>query len=258
MTTGNEHTRDAFNNSRRDASDDTAARSGLRTVSPGLYEGKKAGRHSLFTKSASPGYSVYGEKVYSDGLSEYRAWDPKRSKLGAFYAKKAKLPIGPDSKVLYLGAASGTTVSHVSDILAEGTGVVYAVEFADRPMRDLIMLSKVRPNIIPIMADANRPILYSSIVEPVDVLFQDVAQANQAEIAGRNASFFLKPGGCLILSIKARSIDVAENPKKIFKEEIRKLEKGIGNSRFRIIRTVDPAPFHDDHMGVIAERLPDQ
>ena len=227
---------------------------GLKIAAPGLYGGKKTGRYSLFTKSASPGFSVYGEKVYADGASEYRAWDPKRSKLGAFYAKSVRLPITPDARVLYLGAASGTTVSHVSDMLAEGAGIVYAVEFAERPMRDLIMLSRKRDNIVPIMADANRPALYGAIVEPVDVIFQDVAQANQAEIACKNAACFLKPGGTLILSIKARSIDVAENPKKIFKEEIKKLERGIGGCPLSVVKTADLAPYHADHMGVVAVR----
>ena len=38
--------------------------------------------------------------------------------------------------MLYLGAASGTTVSHVSDVVGP-EGMVYAVEFSHRPGRDL-------------------------------------------------------------------------------------------------------------------------
>ena len=224
----------------------------LKPYSDGVYEGRMKGKFQLYTKNSSPGVSVYGEKIMkADDGTEYRSWDPKRSKLGALYQKKIRLPISSDSKILYLGAASGTTVSHVSDILSEKSGVVYAVEFSERPMRDLVMLAEKRGNIIPIFSDASRPELYFPIVETVDVIFQDVAQANQAEIACRNAAYFLKDGGHLILSIKARSIDVAKNPKKVFSEEIKLLEKNI-DTPFQILKTVDLAPFHTDHMGVIA------
>lgn len=50
--------------------------------------------------------------------TEYRAWNPFRSKLAAaILGGVDKIYMKPGSKVLYLGAASGTTVSHVSDIV---------------------------------------------------------------------------------------------------------------------------------------------
>ena len=230
--------------------------SSFKLFSCGVYEGRMKGKSHYYTKNAAPGISVYGEKTtIDDDGTEYRSWDPKRSKLGALYQKRISLPFSPKSTVLYLGAASGTTVSHVSDILADkGIGVVYAVEFSERPMRDLVMLAEKRENIIPIFSDAARPELYFPIVEPVDIIFQDVAQANQAEIACRNAAYFLKDGGHLILSIKARSIDVAKNPKKVFSEEIKILEKNTDVS-FKVLKTVDLAPFHADHMAVIATKI---
>ncbi|WNY26254.1 fibrillarin-like rRNA/tRNA 2'-O-methyltransferase [Methanolapillus ohkumae] len=241
----------------------------LRPFSDGVFEGKVWGKFHLLTQSAAPGHSVYGEKILSIDGEEFRSWDPKRSKLGALYYKRASLPIAPDSNILYLGAASGTTVSHVSDILAfcgsgfpkesktnsvsaRRNGLVYAVEFSDRPMRDLVMLAERRKNIIPILADASRPEFYFPIVEPVDVVFQDIAQANQAEIACKNSKYFLKDGGHLILSVKARSIDVVENPKKVFKEEMKKLEKNEWGASFKILKTFDLAPYHADHLGIIA------
>lgn len=224
----------------------------LKPYSDGVYEGRMRGKFQLYTKNAAPGSIVYGEKIMTDDDgTEYRSWDPKRSKLGALYQKKIRVPLTSGSRVLYLGAANGTTVSHVSDILAESSGVVYAVEFSERPMRDLVMLAEKRNNIIPIFSDATRPELYFPMVEPVDVIFQDVAQANQAAIACKNAAYFLKDGGHLILSIKARSVDVAKNPKKVFAEEIKTLEKNADAS-FKILKTIDLAPFHVDHMGVIA------
>ena len=52
------------------------------------------------------------------GKIEYRVWNPFRSKLAAaILGGVDKIHIKPGSKVLYLGAASGTTVSHVADIV---------------------------------------------------------------------------------------------------------------------------------------------
>jgi fibrillarin-like pre-rRNA processing protein len=164
--------------------------------------------------------------------------------------KKFDISLKENSKVLYLGAASGTTVSHASDIVSEGA--VYAVEFAPRSMRDLIGLASRRKNIFPIMADAGKPDSYAHIVEPVDLIFQDVAQPNQAEIASRNASRFLKKDGYLLLSIKARSIDTVANPKEVFKEEVKKLELAF-EPKFEILNAKDLMPFHEDHLGVLAK-----
>ncbi|MEA1984527.1 MAG: fibrillarin-like rRNA/tRNA 2'-O-methyltransferase [Euryarchaeota archaeon] len=219
-------------------------------ISDGIFNITKGGRRGLATKNLDPGAGVYGEKLVTIEGNEYRMWNPKRSKLAAMALKRMPIPIRHDSRVLYLGAASGTTVSHVSDMVPDG--VVYAVEFSARTMRDLVQMSERRGNIVPILADAAHPASYAHIVEPVDVIFQDVAQPNQAEIAIVNARRFLKEGGYLLLSIKARSIDTVASPDKIFKEEIRKLE--VDDVGFQVSKRQKLSPFHEDHMGVIAER----
>ncbi|NPE29939.1 fibrillarin-like rRNA/tRNA 2'-O-methyltransferase [Methanococcoides sp. SA1] len=220
-------------------------------ISDGIFEVRKGGKMILATKNANPGSSVYGENLLEAEGEEYRAWDARRSKLAAMVIKKMKVPIKSDSRVLYLGAASGTTVSHVSDMLPNG--IVYAVEFSPRTMRELIQLCDTRSNIVPILADASRPNLYAHIVEPVDVIFQDVAQPNQAQIAAVNAGQFLKEDGHLLLSIKARSIDTVANPSKVFKEEVNKLEKDF-DTQFKVIKKHDLAPFHEDHLGLVAKK----
>jgi fibrillarin-like pre-rRNA processing protein len=221
----------------------------VRKLSDGIFEVVKD-KKQLATKNLDPGKTVYGEKLIQVEGIEYRTWDPRRSKLGAMLLKKFSIPLKADSKVLYLGAASGTTVSHVSDIVLEGA--VYAVEFAPRSMRDLIGLASRRKNIFPILVDAGKPESYSHIVEPVDLIFQDVAQPNQAEIASRNALRFLKPEGHLLLSIKARSIDTVANPKEVFKQEVKKLEQAF-ESKFEILIAKDLTPYHEDHLGVLAK-----
>lgn len=221
----------------------------VKRLSDGIFEVIKD-KKQLATKNLDPGKTVYGEKLIAVEGVEYRTWDPRRSKLGAMVLKKFNIPLTKNSKVLYLGAASGTTVSHVSDIVSEGA--VYAVEFAPRSMRDLIGLASRRKNIHPILADAGKPDSYSHLVEPVDLIFQDVAQPNQAEIAARNAVRFLKRDGYLLLSIKARSIDTVAKPKEVFKAEVKKLEQAF-EPRFEIFNAKDLMPYHEDHLGVLAK-----
>jgi fibrillarin-like pre-rRNA processing protein len=220
----------------------------------GIYELNIDDRKVLATKNIMPGMSVYGERLIVDDDIEYRQWDPSRSKLGAMVLKNFDIPIQADSAVLYLGAASGTTVSHVSDILRDG--LVYAVEFSPRTMRDLIQLCDQRPNIIPILADANKPQSYAHIVEKADVIFQDVAQPNQAEIAAINSKYFLEEHGHLMLSIKSRSIDTVASPKKVFKEEVRKLESDF-DIEFEVLQRKELDPFHEDHLGLVARMFVD-
>lgn len=195
---------------------------------------------------------VYGERIV-EGL---RIWDPHRSKLAALIVKSHfaggigglvdELNLSSDSRVLYLGAATGTTVSHVSDLLPRG--LVYAVEFSPRAMRDLLGLCLARENIIPLLEDASHPERYAPFLEPVNLVYQDVAQRNQAEIANRNVARYLKPGGTLILMIKARSVDVTGDPKEVAREEIERLE-GVD-----VVSVTDLRPFHQDHWAVVAKR----
>ncbi|TKR60563.1 hypothetical protein L596_027792 [Steinernema carpocapsae] len=134
-------------------------------VEPHRYEGVfivKGKEDALATKNLVPGESVYQEKRVSvqetgDTPTEYRVWNPFRSKLAAsMMAGLDNVHIKPGTKLLYLGAASGTTVSHCSDMVGP-EGLVYAVEFSHRSGRDLLNVAKKRPNIIPIVEDAQSP-----------------------------------------------------------------------------------------------------
>ena len=180
---------------------------------PGVY--LVGGR--LATKNLSPGFRVYGEKLAQEGEADYRMWDLYRSKLaGALHKGLKEMPIKPGSIVLYLGASTGTTPSHVSDIVGPEGGV-YCVEFAQRSMRDLISVCERRSNMLPIMGDARKPDEYAEHIEgKVDVIYQDVAQPDQDEIFLRNSRLFLKAGGGGMIAIKSQSIDVTRAPKKIF------------------------------------------
>jgi fibrillarin-like pre-rRNA processing protein len=187
---------------------------------------------------------VYGERI----MGGYRVWDPFRSKLAALLLKsrEAVPVISREAKVLYLGAATGTTVSHVSDIVKDG--LVYAVEFSPRSMRDLIRLCQRRKNIVPILADASRPEEYAFLVEPVDLIYQDVAARNQAEIASLNSARYLKPGGNMILMLKTRSVDVTASRNAVLQSEMKKLD-GLD-----LCSVQDLLPFHQDHWAIWAKK----
>jgi len=208
------------------------------------------GSKRLATKNLAPQVNVYGEALVSDGENEYRTWDAYRSKLAAAILKNISvLPLKNGSIVLYLGSASGTTASHVSDIIGN-EGRVYCVEFAQRSMRELIdALCKYRTNVYPILSDARMPEKYKSLVSRVDLIYCDVAQQQQGRILADNAETFLKPDGWLMIAIKSRSIDVTMEPSDVFKQEVRVLEQ----RNFKIVQTVRLEPYEQDHAMVLAK-----
>lgn len=206
-------------------------------------------RRQLYTSNLVPGKNVYGERLVQEGSVEYREWDASKSKLAASILKGSpNVFIRKNDAVLYLGSASGTTVSHVSDIVGD-EGLIFAVDIAPRVMRDLIFLSYSRKNIAPILADSNKTDLLKERISAVDVLYQDVAQKNQLEIFLKNMDLFLKSGGYALLAVKARSIDVTKNPKQIFRETKEKLEKEL-----TIIDYRELDPFQKDHAMFICKK----
>jgi len=212
-------------------------------ISPGVFILEVDGQKRLATRSDDL-VPVYGERI----LEGYRLWDPFRSKLAALLLKgrSTRPALASDAMVLYLGAATGTTVSHVSDIVRDG--LVYAVEFSPRSMRDLVRLCERRKNIVPILADAAQPEEYAFLVEPVDLVYQDVAQRNQAEIASRNCARYLKPGGDLILMLKTRSVDVTASPQAVLQAEMKNMQ-GLD-----LLQVLDLLPFHQDHFAMQAKK----
>ncbi len=194
----------------------------------------------LATLNSSPGFRVYDERLVHLKGREYRLWDPYRSKLAAaIFNELNESPFNANSNVLYLGASSGTTASHLADICPQG--LIYCVEFSRRMMRELLPVTMRKANMIPLLADATKPREYVHRVALVDVIYQDVAQPNQAEILIKNADMFSPKYA--MLSIKSRSINTIKSPKKVFKEEMEKLR-----DRFDILQVIDLRPYDDDHV----------
>ncbi|XP_014285167.1 rRNA 2'-O-methyltransferase fibrillarin isoform X2 [Halyomorpha halys] len=217
---------------------------------PGVFiaRGKE---DALVTLNMVPGEAVYGEKrisVENDGEKiEYRVWNPFRSKLAAaILGGIDQIHMPPGSKVLYLGAASGTTVSHVSDIVGP-EGLVYAVEFSHRSGRDLLGVAKKRTNIIPIIEDARHPHKYRMLIGMVDCIFADVAQPDQARIVAINAHSYLKNGGHFVISIKANCIDSTAQPEAVFAGEVKKLQA----EKLKPQEQLTLEPYERDHAVVV-------
>ncbi len=205
--------------------------------------------NQLYTLNLASGTSVYEEELIDIDGAEYRSFTPRRSKLAATIKKGIEPSAICDGlKMLYLGAANGTTVSHVSDMMPHGR--IFAVEISPRSFRDLLALSGTRKNIFPILADASDPAGYRYVVEKTDLMYQDISQRNQVEIFLKNAAVFLKPRGFAYLMVKANCIDSARPPRETY-AAVRKELIGAG---FIVKNEVDLAPFQKDHMAFILKR----
>jgi fibrillarin-like pre-rRNA processing protein len=210
---------------------------------------KVDGEKKPATLNLVPGNQVYKEKLVKVKDEEFRIWDPFRSKLAAAIMNGLEiLPIVRKSKVLYLGVSTGTTASHVSDIVGP-SGIVFCVEHSSRVARDFLdRVAAHRSNIVPILQDARNPKQYFSVYGIVDVVYVDIAQPDQTEIAILNCKTFLKKGGYLMLVIKTRSIDVIKDPAQVIKSEIKKLSPD-----FEVIQEINLYPYDKDHAIVLAK-----
>jgi len=212
----------------------------------GIYFLHKKNNKYILTKNLTPGKTFFSEKT----IGSYRVFNPLHSKLAAAIMQDIKdTYIKKNDKILYLGAAHGYTISFISDIIQE-KGLIYAVEFAPSVAKELIFLSEQRSNILPILADANQPEKYKNrISKEVNVLYQDISQKNQAEILLKNL-IFLKNGGYVLFSAKARSIDTTKEPSKVFKEIVLAISREL-----EILESVRLEPFERDHCLFICKKV---
>jgi fibrillarin-like pre-rRNA processing protein len=195
---------------------------------------------------------VYDEDLLKIQGSEYRSWDPYRSKLAGAILKGELPPdiIKSGDKVLYLGASTGTTASHVSDIVGS-EGLVVGVEMSARVGREFLeKVAKARANVIPFITDARETEKFSGFGR-MDVVYCDIAQRDQTEIAITNAKKHLKKDGRLLLIVKARSIDQLKEPSLVFKQEAQKLR----DAGLLVERVIDLRPYDKDH-ALISASMP--
>ena len=214
-----------------------------------IFEGVYKIDGKLATKSIAPGIRVYDEELKKIREIEYRLWNPYRSKLAAAIINGlSELNIKHNSSVLYLGAATGTTPSHVSDIV-EKRGSVYCVEISKRSMRDLLNVCERRENMFPIFEDARKYENYSSDIGIVDVIYEDVAAPDQAKILLANSSM-LKENGSAYVAIKSQSIDVSKDPKLVFEQFIEEI-----SGKFKVAQRIKIEPFDKMHLFLHLKKL---
>jgi fibrillarin-like pre-rRNA processing protein len=208
-----------------------------------LYSGIFIAGGKLYTANLIPGQQVYNESLVPIANTEYRSWNPYKSKLAAAIKNGLQgCPIKRDSNILYLGAATGTTVSHISDIATDG--IIYAVEISAGAMRKLLLVARQRHNIVPILGDAKKPRQFETSVSAVDVLYQDIAQRDQIDIFCTNMTTFHAVHG--IIMVKARSIDVSRKPGSIFADVKTRLQQ-----YFTVMESVSLEPFSLDHQAIM-------
>lgn len=220
---------------------------------PEIYQAfLEDGAQRLATRNLTPGRTVYSERLIRFKKVEYRVWDAFRSKLAAAIIKGVQtVPVTPRSQVLYLGAASGTTPSHVSDIVGED-GHVYCVEFASRSLRELVNnVAAYRLNMSPFLEDARFPEKYAMFIpSKVDCVYCDVAQPEQAKLLADNADVLLKPAGWAMLAVKAQSIDVTKDPLAVYKQEAKVLKK----RGFKVKEIIRLEPYDKAHAMIVAQK----
>jgi fibrillarin-like pre-rRNA processing protein len=214
------------------------------------FEGVYWDGERILTKNLTPSHNVYGEDLIEFQGEEYRVWNPKRSKACAMLKKGITIfPVKEDSKILYLGAANGTTASHLSDIAKDG--IIFCIEFSKRSFFDLVDVCELRGNMVPILADATKPRTYRNVVGKVDLVYQDISQKDQAGIFLKNVETFLKQNWYGILMVKARSVDVTAEPKVIFK----KVEGKLKEAKLKVIQNIPLSPHEKDHAAILVKKI---
>ena len=220
---------------------------------PGVFrvpDPKNPQKQILATKNLTPGRTYYGESLIRAKEMEFRQWDPYRSKLAAAIINHLEIfPYREGSSCLYLGASTGTTVSHISDIVGP-SGRIFGVEMAPRVAREFLEnVAKYRRNVVPIIADARHPEKYPSIYGEISSIYCDIAQPDQTEIALENCKRFFREAGILLLVIKASSIDALKPKNEVFATQRAILEK----NRYKVLEQIDLEPFDRNHAIIMAK-----
>ena len=214
---------------------------------------RREGR-TLWSRNSTRGKSVGGERRKRDGKIEWRRWDPFRSKVAAALLltsqKASELLPSPGDTCLYLGASSGTTVSHIHDMVCGSNnhhnGQIIAVEISPRMMRDLSSLAEDRSGLIPILNDAREARSYAPVMrEKAHWIHQDLSIADQAENFISIATSTLKNGGIGLLSLKAASERQFEGDDQ---RRFSRAEKLIEESELELIEMIDISQYQEQHM----------
>ena len=216
---------------------------------------------SLWSRNANKGMSVRGERRKRDGRVEWRRWDPFRSKVAAALLLTSQEPSellpGPGDTCLYLGASSGSTVSHIHDMVCGSdnhhNGQIIAVEISPRMMRDLSTLAGDRNGLIPILSDARDVGSYATVMrDKAHWIHQDLSIADQAENFISIAKSTLREGGVGLFSLKAASERHSDGDDH---SRFSSAEKLLEDSELELIERIDISQYQDQHVVFVVKQL---
>jgi len=194
---------------------------------------------------------VYNEKLIEINGKQYNLWNPYTSKLAAAIVNGMEVfPILKKTNVLYLDTTIEKTLSHISDIIGV-SGKIFVVKDVIKNSKNF--LEKVRnnrANIFSITRKNGVPEKFSPSIKMVNVVYVDIAQQNETEVAIQNCKNYLRNGGFLMLVVPTKKIDFVDNPSRQNLEEMQKLQ-----SSFEIIQQVNLTDFFKEHSMIIAKYL---
>ena len=194
---------------------------------------------------------VYNEKIIKINGKQYNLWNPYTSKLAAAIVNGMEIfPILEKTKVLYLNSTIEKTLSHISDIIGVNGKIFILRDINENSKKFLDNVMNDRTNVFTITRDNGDPAKFSSKSEMVNVVYVDITQHNETEVAIQNCKRYLRDGGFLMLVVPTKKIDFVNNPNGQNLEEIQKLQ-----SSFEIIQQINLTDFFKEHSMIIAKFL---
>ena len=194
---------------------------------------------------------VYNEKLIKINGKQYNLWNPYTSKLAAAIVNGMEIfPILKKTKVLYLNDTIEKTLSHISDIIGVNGKIFILRDINENSKNFLENVMNDRTNVFTITRDNGDPAKFSSKTEMVNVVYVDITQHNETEVAIQNCKRYLTDGGFLMLVVPTKKIDFVNNPNGQNLEEIQKLQ-----SSFEIIQQINLTDFFKEHSMIIAKFL---
>ena len=193
---------------------------------------------------------AYNEKLTEINGKQYNVWNPYTSKLAAAIVNGMEIfPILEKTKVLYLNTTIEKTLSHISDIIGMNGKIFVVRDMVENSKNFLEKVRNNRVNIFSITRENGVPARFSS-TEMVNVVYVDITQHNETEVAIQNCKNYLRNGGFLMLVVPTKKIDFINNPSKQNLEEMQKLQ-----SSFEIIQQINLTDFFKEYSMIIAKYL---
>ena len=195
---------------------------------------------------------IYNEKLIEMDGKQYNIWNPYTSKLAAAIVNGMEIfPILKKTQILYFDTTVDKTLNHISDIIGVNGRIFVVRDIIENSKKFLEDDSNNRTNVVSITQEKKSiPAKFVPNIETVNVVYVDIAQNNETDVAIQNCKNYLINGGFLMLVVPTRKIDFANNPDRQNLEERQKLQ-----SSFEIIQQINLTDFFKEHSMIIAKYL---